>query len=164
MGSDSERECCDAVKHRLIPKLREKNSSNLKRKTNDVGTVTNGKKETSEERVQRISHTHVSFMEFWFQCLDWEMLKLFFALLMLFLCAVGFATLLYLFLVFFLKENLWYYYFPLGKREELWFEEAKWTGQLETPPCTVDRPESSGNQDFTSMMELLIGIWISCRD
>ena len=130
MGSDSEKECCDAMKHRIIPKLMqtekndhvgEKKQSVFKRKNNEKNeeNESNGKKETSEERVDRISHTHVSFMDFWFQCLDWEMLRLFFGLLMLFFCAVGIASLLYLFFVFSFNEKLWYYYFPVSKREEL---------------------------------------------
>ena len=126
MGSDSEKECCDAMKHRIIPKLieteksnhvSEKKSSVFKRKSNKDDT--NGKKETSEERVERITHTNVSFTEFWFQCVDWDMLKLFFGLLIIFFCVVGFATLLYLFFIFNFREKLWYYYFPVSKREEL---------------------------------------------
>ena len=130
MGSDSEKECCDAMKNRIFPKLMqteknnpvgEKKQSVFKRKNNEKNeeNESNGKKETSEERVDRISHTHVSFMDFWFQCLDWEMLRLFFGLLMLFFCAVGIASLLYLFFVFSFNEKLWYYYFPVSKREEL---------------------------------------------
>ena len=126
MGSDSEKDCCDAMKHRIIPKLTqmenngqvgEKKQSVFKRRNNT--NETNGKKETSEERVGRISQTNVSFMDFWFQCLDWEMLKLFFGLLILFFFAVGIASLLYLFFVFNFNEKLWYYYFPVSKREEL---------------------------------------------
>ena len=127
MGSDSEKECCDAMKYRNIPKLTQTDKSDngvvnktsgLKRRTNN--NEPNGKKETSEERVDRISHTSVSFMEFWFQCLDWEMLRLFFGLLMLFFCMVGVASIFYLFAVFSFNEKLWYYYFPVSTREELW--------------------------------------------
>ena len=116
MGSDSEKDCCDAMKHRIIPKLTqtenkdqvgEKKQSVFKRRNNT--NETNGKKETSDERVGRISQTNVSFMDFWFQCLDWEMLRLFFGLLMLFFCSVGIASLLYLFFVFSFNEKLWYY-------------------------------------------------------
>ena len=126
MGSDSEKECCDAMKHRIIPKLieteknnhvSEKKSSVFMRKSNK--NENNGKKETSEERVERITHTNVSFMEFWFHCVDWDMLKLFFGLLIIFFLVVGFATLLYLFFIFNFREKLWYYYFPVSKREEL---------------------------------------------
>jgi len=99
MGSDSEKECCDAMRHRIIPKLTksaksdqngEKKESGLKKR--DTISEPNGRKETSEERVDRISHTNVSFMEFWFQCLDWEMLRLFFGLLLLFFVFVGIAS------------------------------------------------------------------------
>eukprot|EP00092_Neocalanus_flemingeri_P062884 GFUD01075961.1.p1 GENE.GFUD01075961.1~~GFUD01075961.1.p1 ORF type:complete len:127 (+),score=32.39 GFUD01075961.1:76-456(+) len=126
MVSDSDKECCDAMRQRIIPKLiqTEKNehvpgkqSSVSKRKIEK--DIPNGDKETNKERVERISHTNVSFMEFWMQCIDWNMLRLFFGLLMLFFFAVGFATLLYLMFVFSFKENLWYYYFPVSNKEEL---------------------------------------------
>jgi len=126
MGSDSEKECCDAVKHRIIPKLTqsEKNDNGGEKKQNGThksskNSDSNIKKETSEERVERISHTKVSFLEFWFQCLDWEMLRLFFGLLMLFFTFVGIVSFLYLCFVFSFNEKLWYFYFPVSKREEL---------------------------------------------
>ena len=50
------------------------------------------------------------------ECIDWDMIKLFYALLMLFFCAVGMTCFLYLFYVFNFNENLWYFYFPVGKR------------------------------------------------
>eukprot|EP00092_Neocalanus_flemingeri_P062885 GFUD01075962.1.p1 GENE.GFUD01075962.1~~GFUD01075962.1.p1 ORF type:complete len:127 (+),score=36.26 GFUD01075962.1:76-456(+) len=126
MVSDSDKECCDAMRQRIIPKLiqTEKNehvpgkqSSVSKRKIEK--DIPNGDKETNKERVERISHTNVSFMEFWMQCIDWNMLRLFFGLLMLFFFAVGFTSLLYLMFVFSFKENLWYYYFPVSSKEEL---------------------------------------------
>ena len=58
-------------------------------------------------------------MDFWYECLDWEMLKLFFALLMLFFCIFGFFTIIYLLFVFNYREKLWYFYFPISKKEEL---------------------------------------------
>jgi len=123
MGSYSE-PCCDAVKHRIIPKITqtesngtERKSSAVKRKVNKDDS--NGKKETTEERIVRINKTSVTFMEFWYECLDWEMLRLFFGLLLLFFCMVGVASLLYLMFVFNYRESLWYYYFPVSKREEL---------------------------------------------
>eukprot|EP00092_Neocalanus_flemingeri_P062883 GFUD01075960.1.p1 GENE.GFUD01075960.1~~GFUD01075960.1.p1 ORF type:complete len:119 (+),score=30.67 GFUD01075960.1:76-432(+) len=118
MVSDSDKECCDAMRQRIIPKLIQTGKNEQvpgKRKIEKE----NGNKETNEERVERISHTNVSFMEFWMQCIDWNMLRLFFGLLMLFFFAVGFATLLYLMFVFSFKENLWYYYFPVSNKEEL---------------------------------------------
>jgi len=119
MGLDSYKACCEAVRQRNLPKLiqSDKNENGIQRKTTKDSV--NGKKETSEERVIRISQTSVSVKEFWYECLDWEMLKLFFALLMLFFCVVGFVTLVYLIVIFNFKENLWYFYFPVSKREEL---------------------------------------------
>merc|ERR1719206_1211054 len=100
MGSDSEKDCCDAMRHRVIPKLTqsEKNDTTGEKKQSggqkrNNKAVLNGKIETSEERVERINHTSVSFTQFWFQCLDWEMLRLSFGLLMLFFTLVELSVL-----------------------------------------------------------------------
>eukprot|EP00092_Neocalanus_flemingeri_P042068 GFUD01045839.1.p2 GENE.GFUD01045839.1~~GFUD01045839.1.p2 ORF type:complete len:121 (-),score=30.77 GFUD01045839.1:586-948(-) len=120
MGADSDKECCDAMRQRIIPKLiLTEKSEHAPEKTSIEKDAANENKETNEERVKRISHTNVSFMEFWMQCIDWNMLRLFFGLLMLFFFAVGFTSLLYLMFVFSFKENLWYYYFPVSNKEEL---------------------------------------------
>jgi len=126
MGSDSEKDCCDAMRHRIIPKLTqsEKNDSAGEKKQSGAQkrnskSEINGKIETSEERVERINNTRVSFMEFWFQCLDWEMLRLAFGLLLLFFTLVGIICFIYLCFVFSFNEKLWYFYFPVSKREEL---------------------------------------------
>ena len=49
--------------------LEKKKQSVFKRKKNN--TELNGEKETNKECVDQIRHTHVSFMDFLFQCLDW---------------------------------------------------------------------------------------------
>ena len=56
-------------------------------------------------------------MDFWYECVDWDMIKLFYALMMLFFCTVGFTCMIYLLYVFNYNEKLWYYYFPV--RDEL---------------------------------------------
>ena len=60
------------------------------------------------------------------------MIKLFYALLMLFFCVVGIACFLYLFYVFNYNEKLWYFYFPVGKkfREGFWSEASEEPGLL----------------------------------
>eukprot|EP00092_Neocalanus_flemingeri_P048845 GFUD01055906.1.p1 GENE.GFUD01055906.1~~GFUD01055906.1.p1 ORF type:complete len:115 (+),score=23.97 GFUD01055906.1:3-347(+) len=114
------------MKKRIIPKITqteyidhdpENKSADLKMKTNREET--NQKYENDEELFEKISETKVSLKDFWFQCLDWEMLGLFFGCLVLFLCAVGLASLLYLLFVYDFKESLWYKYFPRNIHEEL---------------------------------------------
>ena len=51
-------------------------------------------------------------MDFWYECVDWDMIKLFYALMMLFFTMVGVSTFLYLFYCFNYNERMWYYYFP----------------------------------------------------
>merc|ERR1711915_234880 len=110
MGSDSDNGCHEAMKHRIIPRLTQTDNSdpdgtNQKIKKRTTKNDSNGKQETCEERIERISQTNVSFLEFWLQCLDWKMLRLFFFF-------VGVASLIYLFFVFNFNEKLWNNYFP----------------------------------------------------
>ena len=64
---------------------------------------------------KKINHTKVGFMDFWYECVDWDMIKLFYAMVMLFFTMVGVFTFIYLFYCFNFNEKMWYYYFP-GKR------------------------------------------------
>ena len=155
MGSDSEKDCCDAMRHRVIPKLTqsEKNDTTGEKKQSggqkrNNKAVLNGKIETSEERVERINHTSVSFMQFWFQCLDWEMLRLFFGLLMLFFTLVGIISFIYLCFVFAFNEKLWYFYFPVSKREELWL--------VGTSNCRMQTLETTTNSAVFSRKSKII--------
>ena len=54
-------------------------------------------------------------MDFWYECVDWDMIKLFYALMMLFFTMVGVFVLLYLLYCFNFNEKMWYWYFP-GKQ------------------------------------------------
>jgi len=123
MGLDSE-PCCDAVRQRMIPKVTNTENNGTRKKSSEVERKcnkddSNGTKETKEERVIRIDKTRVTVMEFWNECLDWEMLRMFLGLFLLFLCMVGLASLLYLMFLFNFREKVWHQYFPISKREEL---------------------------------------------
>ena len=54
-------------------------------------------------------------MDFWYECVDWDMIKLFYALMMLFFTMVGVFTFIYLLYCFNFNEKMWYFYFP-GKQ------------------------------------------------
>ena len=54
-------------------------------------------------------------MDFWYECVDWDMIKLFYALMMLFFTMVGVFTFIYLLYCFNFNEKMWYWYFP-GKQ------------------------------------------------
>jgi len=69
------------------------------------------KEETTDERVARIKKTEVTLSDFFNQCLDFEMLKLFFGFLFVFFCTVGLATIFYLFFIFLFKKKMWNFYF-----------------------------------------------------
>lgn len=51
-------------------------------------------------------------MDFWYECVDWDMIKLFYALMMLFFTMVGVFTFIYLLYCFNFNEKMWYFYFP----------------------------------------------------
>ena len=59
-------------------------------------------------------------MDFWYECVDWDMIKLFYALMMLFFTMVGVFTFIYLLYCFNFNEKMWYWYFP-GKQIILMF-------------------------------------------
>ena len=67
---------------------------------------------------KKINHTKVGFKEFWYECVDWDMIKLFYAMMMLFFTMVGVFTFIYLLYCFNYNEKMWYYYFP-GKQADL---------------------------------------------
>jgi len=108
MGSTAEKKedkDCE-LKHRIIPKL-------TAQKENGTGnTEDETKKETTEERLARISNVKISFSDFFVKCIDHEMLKLFFGLLLAFLILVGLCTCMYLVFIFFFKPSMWNLYFP----------------------------------------------------
>ena len=114
MGAEADF-CCEAVRKRHAQLNNSTSAGN-----GDPGS--SGKKKNGsykEEmrnaiaREKKIQKTKVSFFDFWYECVDWEMLKLFYALLMLFFCTVGIAVALYLLYVFNFNEKLWYFYFPV---------------------------------------------------
>jgi len=98
--------CCEAVRRRHAER-----STKKQEKVNQSQQL-----KQAEDREKKIHDTDVTFYQFWCECIDWDMIKLFYALLMLFFCAVGMTCFLYLFYVFNFNENLWYFYFPVGKR------------------------------------------------
>ena len=100
--------CCEAVRRRQIRHIP---SLALARETETVAGSRSIKIETAAERVERISQTRVPLSEFWFHCLDWEMLRLFATLLILFFITVAIASLLYLFLIYCFNAKLWQYYY-----------------------------------------------------
>lgn len=113
--------CCEAVRRRHAQHTSASHQSTKKQqKLNEIQQIKN-----SDEREKKIHNTDVTFYQFWCECIDWEMIKLFYALLMLFFSVVGFSCFIYLLFVFNFNENLWYFYFPVGKqyRERFWLED-----------------------------------------
>ena len=113
MGAENEF-CCEAVRKRQLATLNNSVSGGSEvgqRKKN--GTTYKEEMRNAIAREKKIQKTKVSFFDFWYECIDWEMIKLFYALLMLFFCTVGIACALYLLYVFNYNEKLWYYYFPV---------------------------------------------------
>jgi len=89
---------------KLVPAEKESEKINKKEKESK-------KDETVEERITRIRSTEVTFSDFINQCIDFEMLKLFFAFFFAFFVLVGVATTFYLFFIFLFKEKMWRFYF-----------------------------------------------------
>jgi len=98
--------CCEAVRKRYSTKAAKKDEIRNEIQEKKIG----------EKKEKNIQETSVTFYQFWCECIDWDMIKLFYALLMLFFCMVGFTCFLYLLFVFNYNENLWYFYFPAGKK------------------------------------------------
>ena len=131
MDSDSETFCCEAMRKRNIPSSVFKsngNPKNVKEEEKKSGTkpvkptgIEKKKtpQETEKQKVERINQTKVSFMEFYNECLDWDMLRIFFTMLFLFFCAVGVASIIYLCFIYMCNQKLWNIYFPSTKRDEL---------------------------------------------
>ena len=105
MGAELEF-CCEAVRRRRAGRQAE--ASHKLSQSQQV--------QLAEDKERKIQDTDVTFYQFWCECIDWDMIKLFYALLMLFFCVVGIACFFYLFYVFNYNENLWYFYFPVGKK------------------------------------------------
>jgi len=107
--------CCEAVRKRHSTKAAKKEEIQNEIQQKKIG----------ERKEKKIQETEVTFYQFWCECIDWEMIKLFYALLMLFFCMVGLSCFLYLLFVFNFNENLWYFYFPAGKkyRDRFWPEK-----------------------------------------
>ena len=97
----------DAVKNReRVSKHSEKNSDSEEEEP---------KKETEEERVARIGQVSVSFTDFVFKCIDYDMLKMFVGSMIGFFCLVLIVTIIYLIFCFFFYERQWELYFPSDK-------------------------------------------------
>lgn len=97
----------DAVKGReRVSKHSEKNSDSEEEEP---------KQETEEERVARIGQVSVSFTDFVFKCIDYDMLKLFLGSMIGFFCLVLIVTIIYLIFCFFFFERQWELYFPSHK-------------------------------------------------
>ena len=112
MGAENDF-CCEAVRKRhatLNNSVAGSGSEPCQKKKN--GSYKDEMKQALA-REKKIARTKVSFFDFWYECIDWEMIKLFYALLMLFFCTVGIAVALYLLYVFNFNEKLWYWYFPV---------------------------------------------------
>jgi len=80
-----------------------------------VGKVVLGLKDGSpevEERLRLIRAQKLTFADY-MESLDWDMLKLMFVTLSTFFGVSFLLFLLYLAVVYFVSEDLWYYYFPL---------------------------------------------------
>jgi len=124
--SDSDSQC--QMKHRIIPRITPnetnkkftlKEDSRRERKNNNKEGCDKcvEKKETTEERVERISNVKVSFADFFVRSLDHDMLKLFCQVMAGFLGMCAFVSIIYVMLVYFFKPNMWNIYFP--KHEHL---------------------------------------------
>jgi len=100
----------------MMPKLvpAEKDSDKMRKEKEKE----NQKNETPQERVKRIQTTEVSVYDFFNQCLDYEMLKLFFAFFFAFFVLVGVATMFYLIFIFLFKEKMWRFYFGSHESHE----------------------------------------------
>lgn len=111
--SENEKEC--EVKQRIIPKLTADKAEGRREKKECVkcqGAEAESRKETPEERIERINKVQITFSDFFVKCLDHDMIKLFLLSLFAFLLLVGFVTCIYLFFIFMFKERMWHFYFP----------------------------------------------------
>merc|ERR1712029_474414 len=108
MGTENDF-CCEAVRKRH-------SENGTINKAVENGDSRRQEKKQAVAKEKKINKTQVTFFDFWYECIDWDMIKLFYALLMLFFCTVGLAVFLYLFYVFNFNEKLWYFYFPVTRR------------------------------------------------
>ena len=113
--------CCEAVRKRFAAAgagagEATNGSADTKQKIREngggAGPTARDQQKSAMAKEKKINKTKVSFFDFWYECIDWDMIKLFYAMMMLFFCTVGFTTMIYLLYVFNYNENMWYYYFP----------------------------------------------------
>ena len=111
--------CCEAVRKRFaVAGAGEatNGSADTKQKIREngggAGPTARDQQKSAMAKEKKINKTKVSFFDFWYECIDWDMIKLFYAMMMLFFCTVGFTTMIYLLYVFNYNEKMWYYYFP----------------------------------------------------
>lgn len=128
--TDSDNEC--HMKHRIIPRITPietnkkftlKEDARKERKNRNGCEKCDDKKETTEERIERISKVKVSIVDFFIQCLDHDMLKLFCQVLVGFLGMCAFVSIIYVTLVYMFKPNLWNIYFPKQEHSEDFHKE-----------------------------------------
>ena len=124
MGGENEF-CCEAVRKRhannsVSGSGGEGQQQGRRRKINGLTSSYRDDLKTALAREKKINKTKVSFFDFWYECIDWDMIKLFYALMMLFFCTVGFTCMIYLLYVFNYNEKLWYYYFPVRDELKIW--------------------------------------------
>jgi len=104
--------CCQAVKEAVT-------GAAVRKRVRENGVTRDSDKEREKRALnqeKKINHTKVGFKEFWYECVDWDMIKLFYAMMMLFFTMVGVFTFIYLLYCFNYNEKMWYYYFPVSRR------------------------------------------------
>merc|ERR1712061_87715 len=115
--------CCEAVRKRFAAAgagEATNGSADTKQKIREygggAGPTARDQEKSAMAKEKKINKTKVSFFDFWYECIDWDMIKLFYAMMMLFFCTVGFTTMIYLLYVFNYNEKMWYYYFPVSRK------------------------------------------------
>lgn len=106
--------CCEAVKEAVSGA-----QGAVRKRIKENGVTRDSNKEQEKKAMaqeKKINHTKVGFMDFWYECVDWDMIKLFYALMMLFFTMVGVFTFIYLLYCFNFNEKMWYWYFPVSRR------------------------------------------------
>jgi len=112
MGNPGNEKDESNLKQRIIPRLVPTECKEGDKTVDKDCATGEKKKETTEERIARINKVNLTIGDFVFKCLDHEMLKLFFLLMVLFFLAVGVITVIYLTVIYFFKQSLWQFYFP----------------------------------------------------
>ena len=126
MNSESEPICCEAVRKRNVPSSNMKSNVRQEEKTSVTKPAKQMEKEKEEneeeaekQKIEQIKQTKVTFLQFYNECLDWDMLRLFFSVLFFFFSGVFVLSLLYLCFIYMFNERLWNVYFPTTKKDEL---------------------------------------------